>query len=396
MGRPRNCTMQKNQNTTYYIKTYGCQMNKTDSERLATLYEQRGFTPTESWKNCDLVILVTCAVRKRAEDRVRAFIHKISQYYDDQHQPRPKIILTGCMIHYGAEKLRQMEPAIDEVLSIDEVGFDIPAKRIESQHAFIPISTGCNSYCSYCIVPYARGREKSRPMAEILKEIRQLTQQGYSEITLLGQNVNSYGLEKVGISLRKMLLHDKNFTRQDLPTNQSQYLKPTGIPPFVKLLQKISEFEQIKVIRFMSANPWDFHDELIKEIGENKKLDRYVHLPVQSGSNSILKRMNRGYTREDYLEIVKKLRQVDPNIVLGTDLIVGFPGETDEEFEDTVDLARQVKWQVGFINKYSPRPGTASAKLWPDDISDAVKHQRWHILEDIINQPHLKHRPKVV
>ncbi len=383
-------------NLTYFIQTYGCQMNKTDSERVATDLENQGYLPADSWENCNKLVINTCSVRKRAEDRVRAFIHKVVKHYQDNHLPKPQIILTGCMIHHSAEKLRKMEPDIDQVLDISEVGFEIPAKRTDKKHAFVPISTGCNSFCTYCIVPYARGRETSRPLHDILEETNALVDNGYEEITLLGQNVNSWGLEKVGVSLRKLLLHDKNFTRDKLPTNQSQYLKPTGTPPFVKLLQEISSIDSIKTIRFISANPWDFHDELIQEICKNPKIDRYVHLPVQSGSNSVLERMNRGYSRGDYLKIINKLRAGDSNITFGTDIIVGFPGETNEEFQDTVKLAKEVHWQVGFINQYSPRPGTLANKLYKDDIPAKVKHERWHILDEIINQPHIKHRPKVV
>lgn len=388
--------MNRKQAQTYYIKTYGCQMNKADSERIASDLENQGFVLAQSWQKSHLIIINTCSVRKRVEDRIRDFIHKIEKNSRQKQQPKPKIILTGCMIHYGAEKLRQMEPAIDEVLSIDEVGFNIQPKRVDKNHAFVPISTGCNSFCTYCIVPFARGREKSRPMDEILVEVKDLANNGYSEITLLGQNVNSWGLEKVGVSLRKMLMSDSKFQRKDLPSNQSQYLKPKGIPPFVGLLREVSKIKNIKKIRFMSANPWDFYDELIKEIGSNKKIDRYIHLPIQSGSNSVLKRMNRGYTSENYLEIVNKLRRADPKIVVGTDLIVGFPGETNKEFQETVSLAKKIGWQVAFINKYSPRPGTAADKLYKDDVSAQTKTKRWQILEEIINRPHLKHRPKIV
>ena len=193
-----------------------------------------------------------------------------------------------------------------------------------------------------------------------------------------------------------MMMRDDDFSRKDLPDNQSQYLKPKGTPPFVKLLQDISKFKQIKLIRFMSSNPWDFHDELITEIGQNKKIDRYVHLPVQSGSNSVLYRMNRGYTREKYLEVVNKLRQADSKIVLGTDIIVGFPGETDDEFQETVDLAKKVNWKLAFVAIYSPRPGTVSWKIYEDDIPHKIKKKRWDILEKLINKKNLSERPIVV
>ena len=192
------------------------------------------------------------------------------------------------------------------------------------------------------------------------------------------------------------MMENKNFDREQLPDNQSQYLKPHGLPPFVSLLREISQFEQIKIIRFMSSNPWDFYDELIEEIGRNKKIDRYVHLPIQSGSNAVLYRMNRGYSVERYLEVVEKLKKADENIVIGTDIIVGFAGETDEEFEQTVKLAQKIGWKVGFVAIYSPRPGTASWKIYPDDIPYAIKKHRWEILDQIINKDNLSIRPKVV
>ena len=193
-----------------------------------------------------------------------------------------------------------------------------------------------------------------------------------------------------------MMMEHQEFTREDLPSNQSQYLTPEGIPPFVKLLRAVTAFDEIVKVRFMSSNPWDFHEELIAEVGKNKKIDRYVHLPVQSGSDAVLYRMNRGYTRQQYLDIVTKLRTADPEIVIGTDIIVGFPGETDEEFADTVDLAKQVDWKVGFVAMYSPRPGTASWKLYADDIPHKVKKKRWEILDQIINKDNLQERPIVV
>lgn len=381
---------------SYFIHTFGCQSNKSDSERIAADYQARGFVEANDWRVCDELVVNTCAVRQRAEDRARGFLHNVVVHFDQLGQQRPKIILTGCMTHHGEEKLYEMMPMVDEILPINEVGFNHTAVRKDKTHAWVPISTGCNSFCTYCIVPYSRGREQSRPFAEIMTEVSSLVEQGYSEITLLGMNVNSWGLEKVGIGFRKLMMENRDFTRDELPDNQSQYLPVKGTPPFVKLLRAISEYEQVKTIRFMTSNPWDFHDELVEEVGRNKKIDRYVHLPVQSGSNAVLYRMNRGYTRESYVELVEKLRAADPEIVIGTDIVVGFAGETEAEFEETVDLAKQMDWHVGFVAMYSPRPGTASWRIYPDDIPHAEKKRRWEVLDQIINKDNLKQRPKVV
>ena len=382
----------------YFIHTFGCQSNKSDSERIAGDYEARGWTLAKSWRTADNIIVNTCAIRQSAEDRATGFLLNVVKYFEVSGKKRPKIILTGCMTHHGHGKLRELLPMVDEILPVGEVGFNSQAVRSDKLHAWIPISEGCNSFCTYCIVPYSRGRERSRPLKDIISEVESLIKEGYTEITLLGQNVNSWGLEKVGIGLRKMLMdREHKLKLSDIPSNESQYLSPKGTPPFVTLLREVSKFPEIKVVRFMTSNPWDFPNELIEEIRDNPKIDRFLHLPVQSGSNSVLKRMNRGYTRESYLELVSKLKAAIPNIELGTDLIVGFPGETDEEFEDTVSLARASGWKVGFIARYSPRPGTASFRLYVDDISPAIKKKRWKILEDIINQPNLKEkRPKVI
>jgi len=381
----------------YYLKTFGCQSNKSDSERIAGDYQARGYTEAQSWKSADEVVVNTCAVRQRAEDRARGFMHNLVVYCQRQHKKKPKIILTGCMVHHGKNKLLDMLPAVDEILPINEVGFNQAAVRRDQKHAWIPISVGCNSFCTYCIVPYSRGREQSRPMDDIITEAKDLADKGYMEITLLGMNVNSWGLEKVGIGLRKMMMNlDKQLAANDLPTNQSQYLKPKGVPPFVKLIRAISDIPQIKVIRFLTSNPWDFHDELINEIAQNHKIDRYIHLAVQSGSNNVLKLMNRGYSREDYINLVQKLRNAVPGVVIGTDIIVGFPGETEADFQQTVDLARQMDWHVGFVAQYSPRPGTAAWRLYKDEIKPAEKKRRWEILDEIINKRNLSVRPKVV
>ncbi len=381
---------------TYFIHTFGCQSNKSDSERIAGDYAARGYTAANDWRECSELIVNTCAIRQSAEDRAKGFLHNVAVHFHTMGKPRPKVILTGCMTHHGNEKLLEMLPIVDEILPINEVGFNTAAVRRDGTHAWIPISTGCNSYCTYCIVPYSRGREQSRSFESIIAEVERLVADGFTEVTLLGMNVNSWGLEKLGIGFRKLMMENKNFKREDLPDNQTQYLKPKETPPFVKLLQAISAYDRIKKIRFLTSNPWDFHDELIAEVASNKKIDRYVHLPIQSGSNKVLYRMNRGYTRERYVEVVEKLRAADPEIIIGTDIIVGFPGETHDEFLETVELAQQMNWKVGFVAIYSPRPGTASWRIYPDDIPHAVKKKRWEILDKIINKDTLHERPVVV
>lgn len=375
----------------YFIRTFGCQANKSDSQRIAGDYEARGWTEVSDWKVADNIIINTCAVRQRAEDRVLGFLKNIVDYYK---RDKPKIILTGCMIHHGKTKLLDTLPMVDEILPINEVGFNQQVVRKDKLHAWVPISSGCNSFCTYCIVPYARGREVSRPAIDIMQEVKKLAKSGYREITLLGQNVNSWGLEKIGIGYRKILMHKSNPLKlKDIPSNQSQYKTNNQKLPFVTLLRRLSNIKEIKIIRFMTSNPWDFQDELIDEIASNKKIDRFIHLPVQSGSNKILRLMNRGYTWQDYLGLINKLKKKIPDIQLGTDIIVGFPGETDKDFNDTVDLAGQVKWNIAFVAKYSPRPGTASHKLYEDSVSAQIKKKRWEILDDLINKSNLENRP---
>ena len=377
---------------TFFIKTFGCQANKSDSERIAGDYLSRGYVEASNWRSSSEIVINTCSVRQRAEDRVKGFLRNLETHFL-KHPPKPKVILTGCMTHYGQVKLLEILPQVDEVLPINEVGFNQTAVRKDQNHAWIPISSGCNSFCTFCIVPYSRGREHSRPLKDILHEVNQLAHQGYQEITLLGQNVNSYGLEKAGIGYRKLLMSRSSFSLNDVPANESQYFHPQETPPFVKLLQEISRIPSINKIKFMTSNPWDFWDELIDEIADNPKIDRYIHLPIQSGSNRILKLMNRGYTVADYQKLVTKLKTRIPDLVLGTDIIVGFPSETETDFQQTLSLAKKVDWHIAFVAQYSPRPGTASYRLYQDDVSPQEKKRRWTILDDLINKKHLHERP---
>jgi tRNA-2-methylthio-N6-dimethylallyladenosine synthase len=378
-----------------FIKTFGCQANKSDSERILGDYLARGFVETNSWREADEIVLNTCSVRQSAEDRVRGFLLNLDKYLKETGKSKPKVILTGCMLHFNEKELKELLPEIDEILPIAEVGFNQKVVRKDKLNAWVPISTGCNSFCTYCIVPFSRGREKSRPEADILQEVESLVKEGFQNINLLGQNVNSYGLEKSGITLRKLYMDKENFQESSIPSNESQYFRPTTTPPFVQLLQKISAIKGVEKITFFTSNPWDFWDELIEEIAHNPKIDRFIHLPVQSGSNRILKLMNRGYTRESYLSLVERIKVKVPEVVFGTDIIVGFPGETDADFADTLDLVQKVGFKVAFVARYSPRPGTASYKLYPDDVPARVKKERWDILDQIANKDNLSVRPLI-
>lgn len=378
-----------------YIKTFGCQANKSDSERILGDYFSRGFIETSRWQEADEIVINTCSVRQAAEDRVRGFLENLNKYLEVTGKEKPKVILTGCMLHFDETELRKLLPEIDEILPMAEVGFNQKAIRKDKSNAWVPISTGCNSFCTYCIVPFSRGRESSRPAKDIVKEIKILATNGYKSITLLGQNVNSFGLEKSGITLRKLYMDKDNFSASQIPTNESQYQKPLHTPPFVDLLRQISKIKGIEKISFFTSNPWDFWDELIDEIAINKKIDRFIHLPVQSGSNRILKLMNRGYTRESYLSLIERIKVKVPDAVFGTDIIVGFPGETDEDFADTLDLVKTVDFKVAFVARYSPRPGTASFRLYPDDIPAKIKKERWEILDKIANKDNLSIRPLI-
>ncbi|NMB56456.1 MiaB/RimO family radical SAM methylthiotransferase [Candidatus Beckwithbacteria bacterium] len=366
---------------TYFIKTWGCQMNQADSERLAGYYESQGFIQAKKINEADLLILVTCSVRQSAENRVGGLLQKFKKEFNSPKNKKPKIILTGCMTHYGEQKLKKKFPLLDEILAIDDLKLQWPYLRKHQKQALVPISTGCNSFCTYCIVPFSRGREKSRPQAEIIEEIKKLTEKGYEEFTLLGQNVNSYGLEKIGMHARKIL-----DTNKELPTPQSQYKSFVGLPPFVKLLDKICAIEKVKKVNFISSNPWDFYNELIDCLVRNPKINREIHLAMQSGDDEILQKMNRGYTAKQYLSLINQIRQKVKGASFTTDIIVGFPTETEEQFQNTVKLCQKIKFNLAYINRYSPRPGTVSSKIYKDDVHDLEKKRRWKILNDLINK----------
>jgi len=358
----------------YFIKTYGCQMNKSDSEKIAGWYESRGWKKAKKIEEADEIIINTCSVRQSAEDRVYGLINNLSKLKIENC--KLKIILTGCMLRYPIADLKKKLLVVDEFKKISEFQIRNPQSVIRNSktHAWVPIMEGCSHFCTYCVVPYARGPEKSRPFEEIVCEVEELARRGYKQITLLGQNVNSYG---------------KDFKNSNLKTQISKLnLKSKNLKkfktPFALLLAVLHEIPGIKKISFITSNPWDLTDDIIEAMSL-PKIDRYLHLPVQSGDDEILRRMNRPYTAKQYLELVKKIRRRIPDIKIGTDIIVGFPGETEEQFQNTVKLCKKVGFEKAYIAMYSPRPGTAAFKF-KDDVPYEEKKRRWKILEELINK----------
>jgi len=328
-------------------------MNVADSERITGWYESKGWKKSKSINNADEIVIVTCSVRQTAEDRVYGLINNLTKL--KKQKPRLKIILTGCMLRYPLRFLKEKLPQVDDFKKISEFTQSQPIYE-SPNHAYVPIMEGCNQFCSYCVVPYARGREKSRPFEEILCEVEQLVKRGFREITLLGQNVNSYG--------------------QDLTLKNKKN--------FADLLKDLVKIKGLQKISFLTSNPWDLTNEIIKAM-KSPKIDRYLHLPVQSGDEQILKKMKRHYTAKQYLDLLTKVRKEIPKIKIGTDIIVGFPGETKEQFQKTVTLCQKANFVKAYVAMYSPRWGTAAFKL-KDDVPYEEKKRRWKILDDLINQ----------
>lgn len=402
----------------YFIKTFGCQQNKADSERIASAFESRGMKKAKDYQEANYVVINTCMVRQTAEDRVYGLVKNLSKIKEKKLKNGQfyKIIVTGCMVGLAFRDktgkflslIKKRMPEVDEFMPIEEVGFDYQPVRQDKENAWVPISNGCNNFCTFCVVPFTRGREISRPFVEIIKECQELKEKGYKNITLLGQNVNSYGadlligeeniqvmrdLSKKYFSQTKKQNQPLRFKIKEFKKNQITYVKHLGryrIPTlFPYLLEEVAKLGFRKV-DFISSNPWDFSDELIDVIASYKNITRTIHLPVQSGDNNVLKRMNRWYTREDYLKLVAKLKSKIKNLKLTTDIIVGFCGESEKEFENTVKLAKEVGFEKAYIAMYSPRFGTAATKVFKDDIPYEIKKQRWQILEELINKPNLK------
>lgn len=330
----------------YWIITYGCQMNVSDNEKIASVLERRGYRRASKEKEADLIAVNMCSVRQSAVDRAYA---KINKYYKTK-----KIILAGCILQTDKKKLKDK---VAEFWHPDKY-FECSPKYQNESSVFVPIMTGCNNFCAYCVVPYTRGREVSRKADEIIKEVKSLIKKGYKEIILLGQNVNSYKNKKVN---------------------------------FPDLLKKINTLKGGFRLNFLTSHPKDMSDELIETMAQCKKLTPCLHLPMQSGDNQILKKMNRHYTTTQYKNLIRKIRQKIPGIKISTDIIVGFPDETKKQFQSTANLCKAVKFDKAYISKYSARPGTPAAEL-KDNVSLQEKKRRWQILEKLINKKHVKKR----
>ncbi|MEK9146806.1 MAG: MiaB/RimO family radical SAM methylthiotransferase [Patescibacteria group bacterium] len=370
---------------TFFIKTFGCQQNLADSQRIASYYLARGYRLSKSIKSASEVVINTCMIRHSAEDRVTGLVKNIVK----AQKPKPKIVITGCMVGMATRdgtgkylrELRKRMPEVDEFLPLEEVGFDYPALRNDVTHAWVPISNGCNNFCTFCVVPFTRGREVSRAFEDITAEIKELAQQGCREVTLLGQNVNSYGADLVKNS-KGYKLPNGRVVKPVQVLHLGRYRIPTLFP---YLLEEVCKIKGIKTVKFISSNPWDFSDKLINVIAKNPKIDRNLHLAVQSGDDQVLKRMNRWYTSSQYINLIKKIKAKIPQAQISTDIIVGFPGETEKQFQNTTKLAKEVNFAYAYVSKYSQRPGTAAARAFPDDIPHVEKEHRWHILDQLIN-----------
>ena len=373
----------------YHILTMGCQLNENDSEKLCGMLEKMGYIRTDDFQDADLNLFNTCCVRENAEDKL---FGKLGELKRVKEEKGTIIAIGGCMMQekHITDKIKESYPFVDilfgthtlyrfpedlykalmekkkqeDILDIDgEIYEGLPIKRDSNIKASVTIMNGCNNFCTYCIVPYVRGRERSREPKEIIKEVEELAKQGYKEITLLGQNVNSY--------LRVEKEKGKPFEEYD------------GVNSFATLLKAINKIDRIERIRFVSPHPKDFTDDVIEAIAVCDKVCKLIHLPLQSGNTKVLKEMNRRYTKEQYLHLVEKMKAKIPNLTLSTDIIVGFPGETEEEFEDTLDVVRKVRFEQVYMFIYSRRVGTPGDKM-ENQIPEEIKHKRFDRLKALV------------
>ena len=368
-------------NKKYFVRTYGCQMNEHDGENIKAILEDMSFKETDKMEEADIILLNTCAIRENAHNKVFGYLGRIKHL----KEKRPDIIagICGCMaqeevvvkeildkhkyldIVFGTHNIHELPVILNDVLETKsqqirvyskegEIIENIPVKRDSLYKAWVNIMYGCDKFCTYCIVPYTRGKQRSRKHEDILAEVKCLKEEGYKEVTLLGQNVNAYGKDLKDNYRMENLLED---------------VAKTGI----------------ERVRFVTSHPWDFTDKMIDVIAKYDNIMPYIHLPLQSGSSRILKLMGRRYTKESYLDLAFKIKEKIPNCSLTTDIIVGFPGEAEEDFNETLDVVNKVKYDSAFTFIFSPRVGTPAEKM-KDDVSLEVKENRLHKLNDLVNK----------
>ena len=342
----------------YHIWTIGCQMNKAESERLASLFEETGYQSVSDVTQADVIVINTCVVRQNAEDRA---VNKL-QNFKPLKKSRPNLILavTGCWVDSNVERLKADFPYVDYFFKagecppwVDKIKWSQAFPKQPQPVTYVPIIQGCNNFCSYCVVPYRRGREKSRPVSEIVCEVKELAHRGTKEVTLLGQNVDSYG--------------------HDLPEK----------PELSDLLTELNDIDGLSRIRFLTNHPKDMSRRLIQTVARLEKVCKNITLPAQAGSNEILKAMRRGYTIEEYKRLVNEIRCEIPNVGLVSDIIVGFPSETESQFQQTVNLLTELMFDTVHLAAYSPRPGTIAAREMADDITPDDKKRRLIAVENL-------------
>ena len=376
---------------TFYLKTYGCQMNEHDSENIEALLTGLGFSKVDDYEKADLVLLNTCSIRENAHNKAFGMLGRLKHL---KAQKKDLIVgLCGCMAQeasvveeiinkykwvnfvFGTHNMYQLPNIIDKAIALNKQQIEVfskegdlveglPVIRTNNYKAYVNIIYGCNKFCTYCIVPYTRGRERSRAKEDILSEVDELIKDGYKEITLLGQNVNAYGKDLYEDYTLGNLLED--IAKKDIPR-----------------------------VRFMTSHPWDFTDSMVEVIGRYDNIMPSVHLPVQSGSSKILKLMGRRYTRESYLELFKKIKDTVPNVSISTDIIVGFPGESEEDFLETLSLAEECKYDNAFTFIFSKREGTPACLL-KDEVSEEEKEERLQRLNKVVNKYFLENNKKLL
>ncbi|WP_372973168.1 tRNA (N6-isopentenyl adenosine(37)-C2)-methylthiotransferase MiaB [Muriicola sp.] len=391
-GSPLMISADQKNKRKLYIESYGCQMNFSDSEIVASILANEGFNTTSELEDADLVLVNTCSIREKAETTVRRRLEKFNAV--KKHRPHMKVGVLGCMAERLKSQLLEEEKIVDMVvgpdaykdlpnlvrevdegrnavnviLSKEETYGDIAPVRLNSNGvtAFVSITRGCDNMCTFCVVPFTRGRERSRDPQSVVQEVNELWEQGYREVTLLGQNVDSYLWYGGGLK--------KDFEKA------SDIQKATAVD-FAGLLAMVAEAQPGMRIRFSTSNPQDMTLDVVRTMARYKNICNYIHLPVQSGSNRILKAMNRLHTREEYMQLIDDIRQIIPDCGISQDMIAGFPGETEEDHRETLSLMEYVKYDFGFMFAYSERPGTLAARKLEDDIPDQVKKRR---LQEII------------